>query len=63
MSILSVDSFNFNDPVWDSTALIKLNLSDVPNQSGQFVCNLIELKKKIDRLYGHSRTLRADAVS
>lgn len=27
--------------------------------------NLIELKKKkkIDRLYGHSRTLRADAVS
>lgn len=40
MSILSVDSFNFNDPVWDSTALIKLNLSDVPNQSGQFVCRI-----------------------
>lgn len=38
MSSLSVDSLNFNDPVWDSAALmIKLNLSHVPNQSGQFV--------------------------
>lgn len=47
MPVLSVGSFNFNDSVWNSTSLIKLNLSDVQIKVGSLsaVFTFIELKK------------------